>query len=81
MKADELLRQKCEALALHSLGGMSSTSVAAAGLKYRKGKTWADVVQAVRKGFAAGSGRTECELDMVACYLEGVLKTTKSPKS
>lgn len=43
-------------------------------LDYRKDKTANDVLAARKKGVAAGHGRTEFEIDMVAYYLSRVFK-------
>lgn len=71
------LASKCERLALATFGGIKKDDLPKYGLKYRKGKTWADVVLAAKKGMNDGMGRTETEIDMIAFRLSRVLKQIK----
>jgi len=67
----------CHNLAREALfGGIPDFSISLRkhGLQYRKGKTAEYVREAVQKGLRAGSGRTELEISMVACYLSKVVK-------
>lgn len=46
--------------------------------EYRKGKSFEDVKDALRKGFKAGSGKIEHEIEWVTLYLKDVFKKAKS---
>lgn len=46
--------------------------------EFRKNKTVSDLNSSVKKGFKAGMGKTETEIDMVELYLRDVLKRVKA---